>query len=439
MLTHKEPKRAAIMTLGCKVNQYESDAMEELLLADGYEIVGFEQEAEVYIVNTCSVTNMAERKSRQMLHKAKKRNANAIIVAVGCYVQSAKQELLDDLAVDLVIGNNKKHEIVSSIRNYLNHRNEMEAWVEIGAEKQFEEMKLSQIAGHTRAYIKIQDGCNQFCSYCIIPYARGRVRSRLLEDIKKEIISLAEHGCKEIVLTGIHLSSYGVDLGNCTLLDAIALVSAVPGIERVRLGSLEPRIITKEFLGRLASIPEFCPHFHLSLQSACNATLQRMNRKYTIEEYMECCKLIRETFDRPAITTDVIVGFPGETEQEFEETVAHLQQLKLYEMHIFKYSKRRGTLAETMDHQVDETVKTRRSDCLLQMTKEQKEQYELQFAGEETTILIEEKLKNREGWYTGHTMRYQKIDVPYGQNIENQIVRVRIMEDGKTGEVLAIC
>ena len=360
-------KRAALHNLGCKVNAYETEAMQQILESAGYEIVPFQEVADVYVVNTCSVTNMADRKSRQMLHRAKKNNPDAIVIAAGCYVQTKEAEALLDGTVDIVIGNNKKHELLERIRAYEEDHGDRESVADINHEKQeYEELYLERTAEHTRAFIKVQDGCNQFCTYCIIPFARGRVRSRKAEDVLEEVRRLAGHGFKEVVLTGIHLSSYGIDTGD-SLLHLIGLVHGVEGIERIRLGSLEPRIVTEDFAKALSEMPKICPHFHLSLQSGCDATLQRMNRRYNTREYEQGCEMLRKYFEHPAITTDVIVGFPGETEEEFEMTKAYLQRIHFYEMHIFQYSKREGTKAAVMEHQVPEPVKKVRSNHLLNL------------------------------------------------------------------------
>ena len=352
-------KKAALHNLGCKVNAYETEAMQQILENAGYEIVPFTEYADVYVVNTCSVTNMADRKSRQMLHKAKKMNPDAIVVGAGCYVQTKEAEALLDDTVDIVIGNNKKHELLSMLEAYENDHGKCGNVIDINHEKQeYEEMFLERTAEHTRAFIKVQDGCNQFCSYCIIPFARGRVRSRSRDSVLDEVKTLSANGYKEVVLTGIHLSSYGIDCDD-NLLSLILAIHEVEGIERIRLGSLEPRIITEEFAQTIAKLPKMCPHFHLSLQSGCNATLKRMNRRYTAEEYYEKCQLLRKYFDNPALTTDVIVGFPGETEEEFKITEEYLKKIHFYEMHIFKYSVREGTKAAVMPDQVPEQKKTR--------------------------------------------------------------------------------
>ena len=350
-------RKAALHNLGCKVNAYETEAMQQLLEDAGYEIVPFKDGADVYIINTCSVTNVADKKSRQMLHRAKKMNPDSVVVAVGCYVQAAKEDLEKDMAVDLIIGNNKKKDLVGLLERYFADRDDREEVIDIAATGEYEELHIRKIADHTRAFIKVQDGCNQFCSYCIIPYTRGRVRSRAIGDVVKEVEGLAAAGYKEIVLTGIHLSSYGVDFPEEkreNLLSLITCLDKIQGIERIRLGSLEPRIITEEFVSALAGLKSICPHFHLSLQSGCNATLARMNRHYTAQEYLERCVILRKHFDNPAITTDVIVGFPGETVEEFDETKRFLETVRFYEMHIFKYSKREGTRAAVMENQVPE-------------------------------------------------------------------------------------
>ena len=389
-------RKAAFHNLGCKVNSYETEAMQQLLEDAGYEIVPFREGADVYIINTCSVTNVADRKSRQMLHRAKKMNPSAAVVAVGCYVQAAGAELKKDEAVDLIVGNNQKKDLVQILDDYFaDHENSGEI-LDIGHSQEYEELHIRRIADHTRAFIKVQDGCNQFCSYCIIPYTRGRVRSRRPEDIEHEVRGIAEAGYKEIVLTGIHLSSYGVDFKDEqkeNLLTLIKRLDQIPGIERLRLGSLEPRIVTREFAKELARLRTICPHFHLSLQSGCDATLKRMNRRYNAAEYQACCEILREEFDNPAITTDVIVGFPGETEEEFAETERFLKAIHFYEMHIFKYSRRAGTRAADMPDQVPEGIKSVRSDILLALEKQQSLEYRGRFLGTEEEILLEEPIE----------------------------------------------
>lgn len=420
-------RKAAFHNLGCKVNSYETEAMQQLLEDAGYEIVPFREGADVYIINTCSVTNIADRKSRQMLHRAKKMNPSAAVVAVGCYVQAAGAELKKDEAVDLIVGNNQKKDLVQILDDYFaDHENSGEI-LDIGHSQEYEELHIRRIADHTRAFIKVQDGCNQFCSYCIIPYTRGRVRSRRPEDIEHEVRGIAEAGYKEIVLTGIHLSSYGVDFKDEqkeNLLTLIKRLDQIPGIERLRLGSLEPRIVTREFAKELARLRTICPHFHLSLQSGCDATLKRMNRRYNAAEYQACCEILREEFDNPAITTDVIVGFPGEAEEEFAETERFLKAIHFYEMHIFKYSRRAGTRAADMPDQVPEGTKSVRSDILLALEKQQSLEYRGRFIGTEEEILLEEPIEiDGTKYMMGHTRQYVKGAVPYEEGLKNKTVK----------------
>ena len=403
-------RKAALHNLGCKVNAYETEAMQEMLEQNGYEIVPFAEGADVYVINTCTVTNMADRKSRQMLHRARKMNPNAVVVAAGCYVQA--QGAKADDCIDIIIGNNKKKDLIAILDEHFAKIEEKEPQVElidIAHTHEYEEMRVSRQAEHTRANVKVQDGCNQFCSYCIIPYARGRVRSRKMEDVLAEVHTLASNGYQEIVLTGIHLSSYGIDTGE-NLLELIRAVHQVEGILRIRLGSLEPRIITREFAEGIAALPKMCPHFHLSLQSGCNTTLKRMNRRYTAEEYYEKCELLREVFDHPALTTDVIVGFPGETEEEFRESKAFLEKVNFYETHIFKYSRRQGTKAAEMKDQVPEPVKTERSNQLIALGKVNKKAFEDRLIGQTVEVLMEEEIqRDSETWQIGHTREYVKV------------------------------
>ena len=421
-------KKAALHNLGCKVNAYETEAMQHLLEEAGYEIVPFTQKADVYVINTCSVTNMADRKSRQMLHKAKKNNPDSIVVAAGCYVQTSEKEVLNDLSVDIVIGNDRKHDLVRLLEEYsLDSVNDTVDDINDG-KHDFEELFIDQTKEHTRAFIKVQDGCNQFCSYCIIPYARGRVRSRRFENVIAEVERLAANGFKEVVLTGIHLSSYGVDFEEATgLLELIQAVNAVKGIERIRLGSLEPKIVTEHFASELSKLDKICPHFHLSLQSGCDATLKRMNRKYTTKEYERGCELLRKYFVHPAITTDVIVGFPGETEEEFEQTKAYLEHIHFYEMHIFKYSKRKGTRAAVMPDQIDEQVKAARSEKLIVLGHDMSKEFRKFYIGKNEEVLFEEKavIGDKE-YFVGYTKEYVKVAKKTDENLENQIVSGRI-------------
>ena len=396
--------KAALHNLGCKVNAYETEAMQQILEEAGYEIVPFSEYADVYVINTCSVTNMADRKSRQMLHRARKQNPDAIVVGAGCYVQTKEAQALVDESIDIVIGNNKKHELVPLLREYEASHRKMACVADINHEKQaYEELSLSRTAEHTRAFIKVQDGCNQFCTYCIIPFARGRVRSRELPDVLQEIRTLAKSGYREVVLTGIHLSSYGVDNGE-SLLHLIEAVHELEGIERIRLGSLEPRIVTDAFAKRLSELPKICPHFHLSLQSGCDTVLSRMNRRYDTAEYEAGCALLRRYFEHPAITTDVIVGFPGETDEEFETTERYLERLHFYEMHIFQYSRREGTKAAAMPDQVPEAVKKERSEKLLALGHRMSEEFRRYYLGRQVTALLEEEfLYDGKRYYTGYT------------------------------------
>lgn len=437
-------KKAALHNLGCKVNAYETEAMQELLEQNGYEIVPFHEGADIYIINTCTVTNMADRKSRQMIHRAKKMNPDAIVVAAGCYVQAQENSDKIDECIDIVIGNNKKQNLIEILEEYEQKRKEADGVfvqqevIDINHTKEYEELHLTKTAEHTRAYIKVQDGCNQFCTYCIIPYMRGRVRSRRKEEVVEEVSALAANGYKEVVLTGIHLSSYGVDFEEKeTLLSLIQAVHAIEGIERIRLGSLEPRIITEEFASALSALPKICPHFHLSLQSGCEETLKRMNRRYSAEEYFEKCMLLRKYFENPALTTDIIVGFPGETEEEFEESRAFVEKVNFYETHIFKYSKRQGTKAAVMPNQVPEPEKTKRSNTLLALDERNRKAYEEQFSGKETEILVEEQMeKDGKTYWIGHTKEYIRLAILSDENLSGRLLRVTVGKDAWTVDAL---
>ena len=435
-------KKAALHNLGCKVNAYETEAMQEMLEQAGYEIVPFKEGADVYVINTCTVTNIADRKSRQMLHRARKMNPEAVVVAAGCYVQ-AKGGQEADPCIDIVIGNNHKKDLVRILKEYEENREKdraggngreragARAAGEIGyinRTKEYETLQLTRTGEHTRAYIKVQDGCNQFCTYCIIPYARGRVRSREMQDVVQEVRTLADNGYQEVVLTGIHLSSYGIDFdGQRHLSDLIRAVHEIEGIRRIRLGSLEPGIVTEEFAGTLAAMPKICPHFHLSLQSGCDATLKRMNRRYTSEEYYEKCRILRKYFDDPAFTTDVIVGFPGETEEDFQASFDFVDKVDFYETHIFKYSKREGTKAASMPDQVDEQVKAERSARLIALGEKKRKAYEERFIGKTVEVLVEEDaVIDGKKVQTGHTKEYIKIALDAQENLRNCIVNVQI-------------
>lgn len=432
-------RKAALHNLGCKVNSYETEAMTQLLKKAGYEIVSFQDQADVYIINTCSVTNMADRKSRQMLHKAKKQNPNAVVVATGCYVQTATEKVAQDLSIDLVVGNNRKKDIVEILNEYYAEKEageqvKEEYVIDINHTDEYEDLEISTVTEHTRAHLKIQDGCNNFCSYCIIPYARGRIRSRTMESIKAELERLSASGFKEIVLTGINLSCY--DDNGKKLIDVIEMADNVNGIERIRLGSLDPEVVTEDFVERLGKVKKICPHFHFSLQSGCDKTLKAMNRHYTSDEYYEKCQLIRKYIDNPAFTTDVIVGFPGETEEDYISSREFVKKVKFAELHVFKYSKRDGTVAAKMPNQIDEKIKTLRSEELIKTGEELTKEFRQAKIGQDTTVLFEEKilLDNKEYW-VGHTVDYIKIAVPEKENLEGQIRKVNV-KDFLTNEIM---
>lgn len=425
-------KKVALHNLGCKVNAYETEAMQEMLEHAGYEIVPFQEGADIYVINTCTVTNIADRKSRQMLHRARKMNPDAVVVAAGCYVQAQAEKQVIDPCIDIVLGNNKKQDLLTALQAYEEAHGDLRKVIDINHTKEYENLHLTKQGEHTRAYIKVQDGCNQFCSYCIIPYARGRVRSRAKEDVVAEVTDLAKNGYQEVVLTGIHLSSYGIDFENeDNLLSLIRAVHEIEGIKRIRLGSLEPRIITEEFVQAIAALPKMCPHFHLSLQSGCNETLKRMNRRYTSEEFYEKCEILRKYFEKPALTTDVIVGFPQETEEEFETTYEFLKKICFYETHIFKYSKREGTKAAVMQGQIPEQIKAKRSARLIELGEKNRRAYEESFLGKTVEVLVEEKsdVNGKEMW-TGHTKEYMKIALESEKNLQNCILNVQI-KDGR--------
>jgi len=440
-------KNVALHNLGCKVNSYEMDVMQQKLLEKGYNIVPFDQFADIYIVNTCTVTNIADRKSRQMLHRAKQINPDAIVIAVGCYVQTGMDTIEKDDSIDLCIGNNRKSDLAEIIEEYLECRERNDKTlgnstvIDINHTAEYEDMKLELTAEHTRAYIKIQDGCNQFCSYCVIPFARGRVRSRKESDILDEIRGLVEKGYKEIVITGIHISSYGIDFdsghpvyeGQSRLIDLVEKINGIDGLRRIRLGSLEPRIINEDTAKRLGRLDRLCPHFHLSLQSGCDETLKRMNRHYTSEEYYRSVELIRKYFEHPAITTDVIVGFPGETDEEYAESRAFVEKVHFFEMHIFKYSRRGGTRAAVMQNQVQDRIKTLRSNELIRMERVHSEEFRMYYLGKTVEVLFEEE-KRLEGcgedilYHIGHTRDYVKVAVPAsdGRSMSNMLADVKI-------------
>ena len=436
-------KKVALHNLGCKVNAYELEAMEQLLEKKGYEIVPFEPGADYYIINTCTVTNIADRKSRQMLHRARKMNPEAVVAAVGCYAQIRGEELEKDPMIDLIVGNSRKGELPQLLQSCRLEKKKQAALSDLGRERKYEPLSIEKTAEHTRAFIKVQDGCNQFCSYCIIPYARGRVRSRRTADVVEEVRRLADSGCQEVVLTGIHLSSYGTDRKEEqeTLLSLIEQVHSVEKIARIRLGSLEPGVITEEFVKTISALPRVCPHFHLSLQSGCTATLERMNRRYTAQEYREKCLLLRKYYDNPALTTDVITGFPGETEEEFQESMDFVDSIHFYETHIFPYSRREGTRAAGMDGQVADPVKKERSRRLILLGQRHRREYMESFLGTVREVLFEEQQTiDGKPFWTGHTMEYLKVAADSEEFLENRRVLVRITgfagEEALTGEVL---
>ncbi|SHI48395.1 tRNA (N(6)-L-threonylcarbamoyladenosine(37)-C(2))-methylthiotransferase MtaB [Pseudobutyrivibrio xylanivorans] len=409
-------KKAALHNLGCKVNAYETEAMEELLKKDGFTIVEFDEIADVYVINTCSVTNIADRKSRQMIHKCKKLNPTACVVAAGCYVQNFGNEVADELGADIILGNNKKNELVDRIHDYFGNLDSNDGpimdWIDINdGNVSYENMHIEKDSEHTRAFVKVQDGCNQFCSYCIIPFARGRIRSRDIDDVVEEVTGLAANGYKEVVITGIHLSSYGNGT-DYNLADLLEAIQKIDGVERIRLGSLEPQIVTEDFAKRVSALSKMCPHFHLSLQSGCDTVLVRMNRKYTIEEYTRGVEILRKYFENPAITTDIIVGFPGETEEEFDITANYVKEIAFYELHVFAYSKRKGTKAATMPGQLTNAVKKERSAKLISIGNETTEAYRTSFIGKDLDILFEEKaVIDGKEYFIGFSREYIKCAI----------------------------
>lgn len=439
-------KKAALHNLGCKVNAYELEAMQQMLEEADYEIVPFAPGADVYVINTCTVTNIADRKSRQMLHKAKKMNPDAVVVACGCYVQAAGEELQKDDAIDIVIGNNKKQNLLEILENHWKNNQDMDVnIIDINHTKEYEELKITKTAEHTRAYMKIQDGCNQFCTYCIIPFARGRVRSRQVEDVLQELHTLAAAGYQEVVLTGIHLSSYGTDFDGCQkseeypygteLITLIEAIENIDGIERVRLGSLEPGIVTEAFVKRLSVCEKICPHFHLSMQSGCDETLKRMNRRYDTAKFAERCGILRKYFPDVALTTDIIVGFPGETEEEFQKTKEYVEQIHFFETHIFKYSRRKGTKAAVMADQVSDDLKTKRSQILIELDTKHQKEYADHFLNQEVEVLFEEQVEeNGISYWQGHTRHYVRALVQSEENLTNirKICKVKKVSENGT-------
>lgn len=415
--------KVAIYTLGCKVNQYETNAMIQQFIENGDEIVEYDEYSDVYIINTCTVTNMSDKKSRQVIRRAKQTNSNAIVVAVGCYAQVAKEELLKIQDIDLVLGINEKNNIVNFLQEYIQNKERKQITCDVMQQRDFLNFGIITYSEKTRAVIKVQDGCDRFCSYCIIPYARGRVRSRKIEDVVEEVIAISKSGIKEIVITGIHIASYGKDFKNgITLIDLLEELNNIDGIERIRLGSLEPTLINEEFVSRLSKLTKICDHFHLSLQSGCDETLKRMNRRYTTGEFMEVTQILRKFYPNVALTTDIIVGFPGETEEEFRKTYNYLEKIKLYKMHVFQYSPRKGTKAAIMPNQIPGNIKEQRSKKLIELSNQNEFEFLNNYIGKNVEVLFEQQ----EGIYSkGHTTNYIEVLVE-NENLENIIKRVEV-------------
>ena len=423
-------KKVSFYTLGCKVNQYETNAMAQKFKEAGYEIVDVNDDiSDICVVNTCTVTNMSDRKSRQILRKVKEKNQDAIIAAVGCYAQVAKDDLQKMPEIDIVLGNEEKANIVKYVEEFISNKDNKIVEIEdIASKKEFEDMGQITYTEKTRAVIKVQDGCNQFCSYCIIPYARGRVRSRKMDSIIQEITQIAQKGIKEVVITGIHVASYGRDFGNENgLIELLEKINEIDGIHRIRLGSLEPKIITEEFMQRLIKLEKMCHHFHLSLQSGCDETLKRMNRKYNTAEIKEIVERLRRYYDDVILTTDIIVGFPGETEEEFEKTYQFLKEIKLYKMHVFQYSPRKGTRAAVMPNQVVGNIKEERSRKLIELSNENQKRYNEMLIGKEVEVLFEDQaIEEKKKYFKGHTQNYILVKYETDENLENTLKSVKI-------------
>ncbi len=437
-------KKAALHNLGCKVNAYETEAMEELLKKDGYTIVDFDDKADVYVINTCSVTNIADRKSRQMIHKCKKLNPDACVVAAGCYVQNFGKDIAAELGADIILGNNKKNDLVEKVHEYFEKLGEdsepiLDYFDINDGNVAYENMVIEKDSEHTRAFVKVQDGCNQFCTYCIIPFARGRIRSREIDDVVSEVTGLAKAGYKEVVITGIHLSSFGSGT-EYNLADLLEAVHDIKGIERIRLGSLEPQIVTEDFAKRLSALPKMCPHFHLSLQSGCDTVLKRMNRKYTIMEYTNGVNILRRYFDNPAITTDIIVGFPGETIEEYEDTLNYVKEISFAELHVFAYSKRAGTKAANMPNQITNAIKKERSSKLISLGNDNAQEYRASHIGKELDILFEEKtVINGKEYYIGFSKEYIKCAIlAKEKDYSNVILKAKAIDITKDNEYLIV-
>nr|WP_307990158.1 tRNA (N(6)-L-threonylcarbamoyladenosine(37)-C(2))-methylthiotransferase MtaB [uncultured Niameybacter sp.] len=425
-------KRIATYTLGCKVNQYDTEAVVELFKKEGYEEVTFDEMADVYVVNTCTVTHLSDRKCRQMLRKTKKLNPNSVLVAMGCYAQAAGEQIKIDVPeVDLIVGTNKRNEMIDLVEKYKMNQEDYNYVGDIMDVEEFEELRISNMGEHTRAYLKIQEGCNNYCTYCIIPYVRGKIRSRKIENVIGEAKRLIEAGFKEIILTGIHVASYGKDLGNTSLIEAIRAIHDLEGLERIRLSSIEPVVVTPEFLEAIKALPKLCHHFHLSLQSGCDTVLRRMNRKYTTQEYKESVEALREIWPDVAITTDIIVGFPGETEEEFNQTLQFAKEIGFAQVHLFPYSMREGTVAAKMKDQIDSGIKDERLKRLKEITLASQEDFINQFIGTDMEVLFE---KDEMGKSHGYTSNYIKVEIPSKEDLVNTIHTVHI--EGRQGEVL---
>lgn len=420
--------KVAFYTLGCKVNQYETNGMIQAFLEKGYEIVDFTEKSDIYIINTCTVTSISDKKSRQMIRRTKQLNPEAIVVAVGCYAQVAKDKLEEIEDIDLILGISEKTEIIKYVEEEIKERSPKTYISDVMHQKQFVDFGSVNYTDKNRVAIKVQDGCNQFCTYCIIPYARGRIRSRKIENVKKEIEDLAKKGIKEIVITGIHVASYGKDLEeNIGLIDLLEEINKIDGIERIRLSSLEPTLITEEFVKRLSKLSKICDHFHLSLQSGCNETLKRMNRHYNTEEFKKATELLRKAYPNVALTTDIIVGFPGETDEEFNTTYDFLKEIKFYKMHVFKYSPRHGTKAEKMQNQVDGNIKEERSKKLIELSDKNEIYQNKKYINKNLEVLVEEF---EDGYYKGHTTNYIMVKIQENtKNLQNKIVTVKIIDN----------
>jgi len=430
-------KKVAFFTLGCKVNQYETEAISENFLKNDYEVVDFEDVSDVYIINTCTVTSLSDKKCRQMIRRAKKNNENAVIVAVGCYVQNDPEAVKAIDGVNVLVGTNHKNQIVDLVEEYMRTNMSIEKVDEFKDLNAFEELEISHTSDRTRAYLKIQEGCNQFCSYCIIPYVRGKIRSRDLENIKKEVIRLTENGFKEIVLTGIHVASYGKDLNSeISLIDVIEQIAKVEKLKRIRLSSIEPRIVTEDFMERLSKTDKICDHFHLSLQSGSEKVLKEMNRKYTKAEYKDAVRMIRKYMEDAAITTDVIVGFPGETGDEFVESMEFVKDIKFSDVHVFSYSNREGTVASKRVDQIENKVKQERSKKLIEEVEKLKIEFLNKFIGTTMEVLFEEE---RDGFYIGHSKNYIKVKIKTDKNIKNELYNVIIESVEKDFLVANLC